>query len=214
MVAKTSRVVTHVFATLTYQRKEDSDTTWKRVTRDFNHFITYYRRLHIDGVEYLRTVEAHADGYPHLHAVLQLQHGVFVSNDRYFDPDLYKKWKSLWSCGLSDFQAPTLGPRNTVLYIVKYITKSSTKKTIWRKCYTGQIQENISARSVVVPTATSSTPQTAVQKPKINEDNPSTFLCKKYKIKQCTWSRGFKFPTLERKAFPEPPQCLLTKRTK
>lgn len=180
----------HVFATFTYKREHDLVGCWKRVTKDYNRFITNYRRLHRDGVEYIRSIEAHRDGYPHIHAVLQHKSGILVSNGRYFERNLYQKWKQLWSSGLSDFQAPRAGSLYPTLYIVKYISKHSTLKTLWQKFYTEKTSIVTSVLNADQNTPPSSTPQTVV-----HPMDDTLFFCKQFKIKQCTWSRAYKFPT-------------------
>lgn len=208
----TRHITNHVFATLTYARNSPCEVYWKRTTRDFNRFITYFRRLHRDGCEYLRTIEAHADGYPHIHCVLQIRQGLVVENGKYFDNALYGRWRSTWVLGHSDFQAPTgRGKSHPVFYNIKYISKNSTAKTIWRKVYA---QQNAKRSAVQKSTEQlSTTPTLGASRAGVTnahstsvDTNPSLLFCKQYRIKQCTWSRGFKFPTLNRIAFPDPPQ--------
>lgn len=199
-MAKTARVTQHVFATLTFKREIDKDNTWLSVTRMFNRFVTNYRRLHRDGCEYIRTVEAHKDGYPHIHAVLQHKHGVFVTNNRYFDSDLYQKWKGLWKSGFSDFQAPYAGNQYPILYIVKYISKSSTSKTLWKKMYkSSNVVTAKDTSAVSVDPSISPIKKPLLASPN-TETNPTLSFCKQYKIKQCTWSRGFMFPSIRPKS--------------
>ena len=128
-------LVSYVFATYTYERNNTIPESWERVSKDFNRYIQNVRRLHTHKVQYLRAVEVHKDGYPHLHAVLRFRSPLRVNNSRYFDSKLYSKWKSLWRGGLSDFQPPR-SKRHPILYIIKYASKEShTVKTLWKKYY-------------------------------------------------------------------------------
>lgn len=163
---------------------------WKSVSKDFNRFIQRVRRLHNSQVQYIRCIEAHQDCYPHLHAILQFSTPQTVLNRRYFDRTLYLKWKQLWSSGLSDFQPPK-SKQQPLFYLMKYISKSTNAhKTLWRK--------------LIVQTST----QTATNAPTKQEDanEPSadsvkfavTLLkCKEFKLRQLSWSRGFKYPKYE-----------------
>jgi len=188
-------VTNHVFATLTYKREYGLVECWKSVSKDFNRFITYQRRLHRTGLAYIRTVEAHEDLYPHIHVVIQHKHGILIRNRRYFDENLYKKWKESWTRGLSDFQAPLSSSEYPTLYIVKYITKNHTLKTLWKKFYATNSITNTSAPPVAVLTSNTLKPSNASMNTKIlSLENSSLFFCNQFKIKQCTWSRNYKFP--------------------
>lgn len=196
----------HVFATFTFKRDIPVSQCWEQTSLHFNRYIQRLRRLHNSPVQYLRTVEAHGDTYPHLHAILQFRNPITVENTRYFDRILYAKWKQLWTGGISDYQPPLSTKRHSILYIVKYISKDTpTYRTLWRK-----LLQNVN--SVVTTENSSETKQntesTTSAKPAQNtiEDSeayintkPSTTLlfCKKYKIKQLTWSRDFTFPMLQ-----------------
>lgn len=164
------------------------EDSWRTASKDFNRYVQRLRRLHTgNSVQYLRTIEAHSDSYPHWHTILQFQSPISVSNVRYFDNVLYRKWKQLWTLGLSDYQPPLSG-RNPVIYVIKYITKNShTHKTIWKK-----LLVNVTATK----DGLGSLPVLDVQ-----ETITPAWLeyLKKYRIKQCTWSRDFVFP-----AYPKP----------
>lgn len=193
-------VTNHVFATLTYKREYGLVECWNRITKDFNRFITYQRRLHRNGLEYIRSVEAHDDLYPHIHVVIQHKHGILVRNRRYFDQNLYQKWKQSWQCGLSDFQAPYSGSKHPTFYIIKYIAKQASLKTLWKKYYSTRSIKDTSAPNVVQNSASTKKPSLASTNTEIL--NPSLFFCKQFKIKQVTWSRGYEFPRFESMSSP------------
>lgn len=165
--------------------------TWSKLGTDFNRYIQKYRRFHNLPIQYVRAVEAHADSYPHIHIILQFPTSISVSDARYFDKILYSRWKQLWSFGLSDYQPPR-SKRLPILYLIKYISKSNhTYKTLWKKLL----------QTSAPVTATSDSQQSHVTSVEHSSTVDIKFvttdlLCKKHKIKQLTWSRGFKFPVL------------------
>lgn len=174
------RLTNYVFATYTYSRDIPIHNAWSATSKDFNRYVQNIRRLHNAPVQYLRSIEAHKDGYPHLHAVIRFPSPITVNNTKYFDRELYKKWKSLWPSGLSDYQVP-LSRRHPILYIVKYVTKGSTLKTLWKKYYA-----LYAAKPLKKEKETSSANIVDLSVP-----TPLTITCKKYKIKQLSWSRLF-----------------------
>ena len=180
-------LTSYVFSTLTYDRSNSIHKNWSNTSKDFNRFIQKLRRHHNYPVQYLRSIEAHKDGQPHLHTVLRFPNVIRVKNNRYFDQELYKKWKELWRSGLSDFQPPR-SKRHPILYIVKYATKeSNTVKTLWKKYY--QLY-NVKSVKEEQKTPTSSTEELSTT----SAVSPVTILCKKYKVKQISWSRQFFSP--------------------
>ncbi len=171
-----------VFLTTTYSRDRFLDSCWKTSNADFNRYIQKLRRLHKNSVQYLRTIEAHSDGYPHFHAVLRFSTVLTITNGRYFDKALYSKWKTTWSHGHSDAQPPRT-KQSPLAYIIKYTTKESGHK-IWKRYY-----QHLDVNSAE-PQVTRSFP-IKVATPSVS---PVSFLsqkCEDYKIKQCTWSRKF-----------------------
>ncbi len=142
---------------------------WDKIGRTFNRYIQEFRRLHHMEVQYLRVVERHKDGYPHVHAILQFPYAVIhVRDSRYFDRTLYKTWKALWKAGHSDYQKPRRSKQGTISYLMKYLIKNTTRKTVWKKIL-----------PKVETTAT------------IHEKVITTQDVKIGKIKLCTWSRKF-----------------------
>ncbi len=171
-----------VFLTTTYARTRLLDSCWSRANSDFNRYIQKLRRLHKNPIQYLRTIEMHADGYPHFHAILRFPIVLTIYNGRYFDKALYAKWRSTWPHGLSDSQPP-IRKQSPLAYIIKYTTKNSGNR-IWINYY-----RHLNASSVEPHVTTLNTP------PKVTPSVPPVSLlsqkCTEYKIKQCTWSRKF-----------------------
>ncbi len=171
-----------VFLTTTYSRDRLLDTCWKGSNNDFNRFIQKLRRIHENPVQYLRTIESHADGYPHFHAVLRFPTVLTINDGKYFRRDIYSKWKKAWSHGISDAQVPRHG-QSPLAYIIKYTTKNTGSK-IWMKYY-----RHLDVNSVDVP----HTPFSMIKKvsPFVPPVCALSQKCEEYKIKQCTWSRKF-----------------------
>lgn len=173
----------HVFATLTYQRDRGCDTVWQTITNDFNRYHQRLRRLHRIQIEYLRVIEEHRDGYPHIHTLLQYPSAcISVENSRYFDRALYSKWKAQWREGHSDYQKPRQGATGTLSYVMKYLIKNQTSKTVWKKVLA----------SCNVQTVEDSTVN-AKKKNGRNISNVTRLPTRKNGVKLCTWSRGFDF---------------------
>lgn len=208
----------HVFATLTYSHEIGLVQAWEQLGKDFNRYIQVFRRKSIPNeVQYIRTIEAHGNGYPHIHVILQFKDPIRVQNARYFENSLYRRWKIFWKCGLSDYQPP----RNTshpIFYLIKYISKDTpTIKTLWKKLYA-------SAESVDTSLTQSSQKQSSAPTAKSTGDNSTTlnnietlhmdkvleeiqeypksiltlFFCKYHHLKQLSWSRRFVFGSAPR----------------
>lgn len=186
----------YVFSTYTYSRDIRLSESWESVSSDFNRYVQRIRRLHGSRVQYLRTVEAHEDSYPHIHAILRFKDVIAVDNVRYFDRALFRQWKSLWIRGLSDYQPPLQRTRSPLLYIIKYVTKGSpTLKTLWKKYYALNVQPSTESET----TATQQSSAESVElgsEPTMTEELPEKMkktvnLCRTHKIKQLSWSREF-----------------------
>ncbi len=181
----------HIFATFTYARLSSSELLWDSCSKDFNRTIQRLRRLHCCKVQYLRTLEAHKDGFPHIHTLLQFPSAqIRVSNQKYIDRLLYDRWKASWPHGLSDFQIPRRQRIGQIRYILKYISKNSTSKTIWKRI------SSVTPVTKSIPSESSPTPapveslKNVVTKDTYNSDmspNPTHFR----KQKLCSWSRDF-----------------------
>ncbi len=155
---------------------------WNKIGRTFNRFIQEFRRLHHMEVQYLRVIERHKDGYPHAHAILQFPYAVIrVRNTRYFDRTLYKSWKALWKAGHSDYQKPRRSQTGTISYLMKYLTKNTTRKTIWKKLLPPR---DLFARSTTSDDSlTNRSSKEVVHHTKIPIRHEG--------VKLCTWSRKF-----------------------
>ncbi len=160
------------------------DIRWRQISRDFNRFLQNYRRLHNQKVQYLRVIEKHKDGYPHVHAILQFPNAVIsIRNTKYFERKLYNKWKALWIHGHSDYQRPRKDRIGTLTYILKYLIKNTTKKTIWKK-----ILKN--TNPTITKTVKDVTVHTVENKIKLNG------------VKLGTWSRDFDWEPFYVKVIP------------
>ncbi len=169
-------IIRHIFFTGTYDRTSPMDIRWRQISRDFNRFLQNFRRLHNQKVQYIRVIEKHKDGYPHVHAILQFPNATIrITNIRYFERTLYRKWKNLWKGGHSDYQKPRKTAMDTISYVMKYCLKNTTRKTVWKKILSplepGRPKEPHSMSGITV----------------ISAEEPT----KLYGIKICTWSRNF-----------------------
>ncbi len=180
-----------IFSTYTYSRDRLLDDVWQRANNDFNRYIQRLRRLHANRVQYLRTFEAHNDGYPHIHAILRFHTVLTITNGRYLDKTLYKRWKHLWVRGHSDFAVPR-HKQSPIAYIIKYTTKNSGVN-VWRKYYqsiqdsSGSVPDVSPAGGLARPVGLQSPTDAFVP----HVPTPLEKTCKKWKIKQVTWSREF-----------------------
>lgn len=139
-----------------------------------------------------RVVEQHKDGYPHIHAILQFDAAcIMVSNNRYFDNLLYKKWRALWKHGHSDYQKPRNAGSRTLLYTLKYLIKNTTKRTIYKKILPIS-DEGKSATPDKTEYAGSNSDPTSdyTSEPK---DPATTIPVRLHGVKLATWSRDFDF---------------------
>lgn len=191
--------IRHIFATLTYDRNlGTSDELWSRCSKDFNRFVQNYRR-HIDSsVQYLRTLENHSDNYPHIHAILQFKSAsVKVENLRYFENSFFQRCKSTWGYGYTDFQVPRSTGSSAIQYVLKYIVKNSTSKTVWKKILSNA--PTAQSRSKTSPQET--TANVDIHPPAATKDIslPTTLPTigknptHSHGVKLCSWSRGFDF---------------------
>lgn len=186
-MARSITYVRHIFATFTYKRDAPINEVWGKISKDFNRCVQKYRRLNNCSVQYLRTIEEHRDGYPHIHVLFQFPDArIIVENNRYFDSRLFALWKRLtWTHGLSDWQPPRHKGLFALTYILKYISKNSTTKTIWKKILPPP--DTTSTHSQNPPTSADSVPTPKTTKS--TSPNPIFFN----NIKLCSWSRSFDF---------------------
>lgn len=173
----------HVFATLTYARDIEVFQCWTQITKDFNRFFQEFRRFHFSTkVNYLRVIEEHRDGFPHIHVIIQFDRAcISVNADRYFDREIYSKWRSLWRYGFTDYQQPRRSGTGTLSYVMKYLSKNQTSNTIWKRVLKNSSSIGHSEQSSVL----------ASQKKNIMR----SILLPTHKngVKLCTWSRNFDF---------------------
>lgn len=199
------RFTRHVFATLTYPAdtswRNDTEPDWTQVSKDFNHWITNLRRgERLRGayvrppfpVEYLRVVEEHKSGLPHIHCILQFPDArlrVNIANGRrYFERSFYKLLKDSWKYN-DDYQPPINTTRSTLGYILKYMRKNSTSKTVWKKVLAvGAETKSTTLKEVSVLVDKPTVPPMKMD-PEIVVTNPIY----KHNIKLLSWSRSFDF---------------------
>lgn len=188
--------IRHTFATLTYVRDSSTEDTWAQVTKNFNRFIQRYRRLHNQNIQYIRAIESHKDGYPHIHVLIQHPAAdLRITNRKYFDRRLYGQWKGLWPHGLSDFQVPRRKSVGQLRYILKYINKNATCKTVWKKILPASTPSGHTSETQTMTTSQSAdnaaTPWTTSDPSNQNTEelHPTHF----FGIKLLSWSRHFDF---------------------
>ena len=183
----------HVFNTLTYKRSRTKKETWKQCSKDFNRFIQKLRRYHRDKIEYLRVVEQHKDQFPHIHVLLQFTRiSIQVRDNRWFDREMYKRWKGLWTHGLSDFQTPKKSRLGTLSYLLKYMNKNTTSKTLWKKVYANTVENSDQKED----SSTSSKMDVGAKKTTETESKGKTVVTNPiylHGIKLLSWSRNFNF---------------------
>ncbi len=169
IISLVDEIIRHVFGTLTFTRNEQIQTTWKKASKAYNRFVQKWRRVSNQKIQYIRSIESHKDGYPHIHTIIQYPFAcIRIKNSYYFDRRIYQIWKSHWEHGFSDYKKPTKLESRTLSYLMKYMTKTTTRKTIYKK---------------ILPK------QTSTQK---EQDPPQKTLTTKINgVKICTWSRNF-----------------------
>lgn len=176
------------------------ETSWRTLSKNYNRYIQRFRRqFPLSDIQYIRAIEAHKDGYPHIHEILQFKNSLNVKDARYFDPELFRRFKGLWSHGLSDYQPPR-GDKQPILYLIKYISKSSNShRTIWKKMLKNiQLPKSQDARNQNTTTQCQDILSANAVKFALTDLN-----CKKYKLRQLSWSRKFTFPVLAPAAIPK-----------
>lgn len=115
-----------------------------------------------------------------------------------------------WTHGLSDYQVPRSTGSSCINYILKYITKNHTSKTIWKKLLTGN-SVNTANNQTSGPdpqpsshSACASNPTNAVTKCILS--NTTNLIRHPSGAKFCTWSRKFNFSLFTKTHLREP--CL------
>ncbi len=127
-------IIRHVFGTLTFDRNKQIRETWKQTSKAYNRFIQKWRRISNQEIQYIRSIESHKDGYPHIHTIIQYPFAcIRIKHSQYFDKRIYALWKSHWIHGFSDYRKPVKNESRTLQYLIKYITKTTTRKTVYKK---------------------------------------------------------------------------------
>jgi hypothetical protein len=219
----------HAFFTLTYGEQPNipHQYFWHKVGTDYNRFIQKLRRLHNSPVQAIRAIESHASGNPHLHVLARFPNVLTINNEKYFDRDLYAKWKSLWKGGYLDCSPTHTGQALPVRYLLKYISKhTTTYKTLWRNYY--HCLQNIKQdeSNTLKDTHTSTTVETNPSNststdeyqndglPAITSKELYTLLfCKSFNIKSLSWTRNYFSRALPSARRPET-KSLLTSATR
>ncbi len=159
------------------------------VSIDYNRWIQRFRRKNKENVAYFRCIELHRDSYPHFHVLLQFPSASLrVHNGRWFDSILYRHWRNTWTNGHSDYAVPRATSVGQLTYIMKYLSKNASTKTVWKKIFLSQNQSVPSVaerKSSVLPSGLLQNPTKSVS---------SVYLSTlKSRIKLLTWSRNFDF---------------------
>ena len=173
---------------------------WRDCSKMFNRFHQRYKRK-ISHAEYIRTIEIHKNGRPHIHAVIQsisafpcrLGSDKNGSPRYYSSKNIYLLLRGLWTYGHSDFNflRPLLIEFGSVPsdkqttswamhYVLKYTVKDSTSRTLRKKLFPNYKPDPVKKQSII-------------KLPDSPEHIAYLEILKKNKIRQCSWSRGFKF---------------------
>ncbi len=202
----------HVFGTLTYKRLYGEGSSYvprdhedgllrlngfsRNVSKDFNRFVQRFRRLNQKHIGYFRSIELHKDGYPHIHVLFQFDSACLsVYHNRFFDSILYHRWKRCWQHGLSDFQPPRKHGVHQLTYIMKYISKNATSKTVWKKLY----PQSVSSVTNIQDVSSCPTPSSTITPSQVKTTSKSTIpsvylvLNSTNRLKLLSWSRNFDF---------------------
>ena len=177
-----------------------TDECWANVSKLFNRFHQKYKRK-ISKAEYIRTVEIHKNGRPHVHAIFQsiTSFPCKLSTDKngkpryYCTKSFYSSLRGLWLLGNADFVflRPLVLEFNSVPsdkqttswamhYVLKYTVKENTSRTLRKKMFPNY-KPDISKRKSII------------KLPDSPQHTAFLELLKKNKIRQCSWSRGFRF---------------------
>ena len=177
-----------------------TEVCWQSCSKMFNRFHQKYKRK-LSKAEYIRTIEIHKNGRPHIHAVIQSTSAFPCKlgfdnsgKPRYFcKQDLYIQMRSLWTLGHSDFNflrplviefnSPPSDKQTTswaMHYVLKYTVKDSTSRTLRKKLFPNYKPDPVKRASII-------------KLPDSPEHTAFLQVLKDNKIRQCSWSRGFKF---------------------
>ena len=174
----------HLLFTATYSQDGDSLPTGLGASKDFNRYLQRFRRFNKSNVEYLRVLERHKSGVPHIHAILQFPDArICCKANRYFESILYRRWQALWKKGYSDYRPAASIRVGALLYVMKYLVKNTTKNTIWKKILLNNEESRDNSAKEVRKNSHVDEDQT--------RKDPLPIKINGAKI--CSWSRGFDF---------------------
>lgn len=86
---------------------------------------------------YIRSLELQENGSPHWHALLSLGTPVrcaLCDNDA-ISQDVYDAMRRFWPYGLSKFTYVGGNYSKALSYVLKYVSKSTSRKAVWAKVY-------------------------------------------------------------------------------
>jgi hypothetical protein len=190
------------FVTLTFRRDRTKNQVLRSLRNDLYSFTRKFRK-HFGHTEYLRAIELHKDDYAHIHLHILCRDFTYAPrNSRYFDEHLYRKLKSLWTLGHTDYQPPRGKGYGVVAYTLKYLNKTSSSSTLWSKLLASTVDS--SAEDTPTQQNESIANDTNQSQPVIKE-SPHIFFLKntalqsnllscplKYgKYRKITWTRGY-----------------------
>ncbi len=185
--------IRHVFATLTYDRNVTPVPLLH-----FNRYIQQLRRVFRINIQYFRSFELQRDGTPHFHVLLQFPSACLrINKARYFDARCYRLFKGVWKYGLTDYQPPRSKATAQLAYIMKYLSKNASVKTVWMKIFASQKNLSLNVKSA----------DSGIDACSLKAHSASTeyvnpvyhLISKSSKIKLLTWSRSFDFSPFYRK---------------
>ena len=200
MVLPHNIITSRLFCTLTFNPQMQTSECWANVSKLFNRFHQRYKRT-LSNAEYIRTIEIHKNGRPHIHAVIQslTSFPCQLAKDRdgkaryYTSKDLYIQLRQMWTLGHSDFvflrpltiefNSPPSDKQTTswaMHYVLKYTVKDSTSRTLRKKLFPNYKPDPAKKQSII-------------KLPDSVEHTAFLELLKKNKIRQCSWSTGFRF---------------------
>lgn len=183
----------HVFCTLTFRQDNISPSkALQNTTRAYNRYITNIRRRLWSDCQYLRSVELHKSGYPHLHAILQRPAaGIEIQKDSrgrlWLNDNVHAVLKGSWPA-ISDHQIP-YSKSGALRYCLKYAVKNASASTAWKKVFATEDLKKAAASGAAVASHIGSKSTAAPPAPVWIPFGPG----KHDRIKLLSWSRKFDF---------------------
>lgn len=89
---------------------------------------------------YIRSLEMQTRGSPHWHAILAIRTPIrcCMCDSDAICQDVYDRFQSLWQYGYSKFSALDVSYPQALQYVLKYVDKTSSARTVWRHVYSLQ----------------------------------------------------------------------------